>query len=129
MELLSIISMLALIEYIVFGARVGAARGKYGVRAPAIFGSEMFERHFRIHYNTLEQLIVFLPGLWIFGYYVGQLWAAGLGAIYLIGRIVYAVSYIRNPDSRGPGVLISMLPCWVLVLGALVGAAWKLVSG
>lgn len=128
MELLTIISMLALIEYIVLGARVGQARGKYQVAAPATTGNEMFERHYRVHYNTLEQLIVFLPSLWVFGYYIGQLWAAGLGVIYLLGRIVYAVSYVKDPARRGPGVLISMLPCWMLVLGALAGACWKLLS-
>ena len=128
MELLAIISMLALIEYIVFGALTGYARGKYGVDAPKTTGHEMFERHFRIHYNTLEQLVVFLPSLWVFGYFVGQLWAAALGVIYLIGRIVYAVLYVREPARRGPGVMLSMLPCWVLVLGGLVGAVWHLLT-
>ncbi len=99
------------------------------MQAPATTGDERFERYFRIHYNTLEQLIVFLPSLWVFGYYIGQIWAAGLGVIYLIGRIVYAVSYAREPSRRGPGVLISMLPCWVLVLGGLIGAAWKFLAG
>lgn len=128
MEILAIVSMLAIIEYLVFGMRVGAARGKYGINAPATSGNEMFERHYRIHYNTLEQLIVFLPSLWVFGYYIGQFWAAGLGLIYLLGRIIYAVLYINDPARRGPGVLISMLPCWILVAGGLVGAGLRLLG-
>ena len=75
---------------------------------------------FRVHYNTLEKLIVFLPALWLFGYYVGQYYAAALGVIYLIGRLMYAMSYVRDPSSRGLGTLISELPSLVMVLGGLV---------
>lgn len=128
MEILAIVSMLAIVEYLVFGMMVGAARGKYGIDAPATSGNEMFERHYRVHYNTLEQLIVFLPSLWVFGYYIGQFWAAGLGVIYLLGRIIYAVLYVKDPARRAPGVLISMLPCWILVAGGLVGAGLRLLS-
>jgi len=128
MELIVIVTMLALLEYIVFGVRVGAARGKFNVPAPAISGNENFERYFRVHYNTLEQLIIFIPSLWAFGYYIGFVWASGLGVIYLIGRVMYAITYIREPGKRGPGMLISILPCYVMVLGALVGAIWQLIS-
>ncbi len=64
MELVAIVTLLALAEFIVFGMQVGSARGKYGIEAPATTGDEMFERQFRVHYNTLEQLIIFLPSLW-----------------------------------------------------------------
>ncbi|MEX0941800.1 MAG: MAPEG family protein [Pseudomonadales bacterium] len=126
MELLTIVTMLALLEVIVFGSMAGYARGKYGVRAPATTGHEMFERHYRVHYNTIEQLVIFLPALWAFGYYIGQYWAAGVGMIYVIGRIIYAVTYIKDPATRGVGTLLSVIPCWILVLGALVGAVIQL---
>lgn len=128
MELLVIISMLALVELVVFANMTGYARGKYNVPAPAISGNEMFERFHRVHYNTIEQMIVFLPSLWAFGYFIGQYWAAGLGLVFLVGRIIYAVSYIRHPASRGPGMLLSILPCWILLAGALVGAAISWLS-
>jgi uncharacterized membrane protein YecN with MAPEG domain len=120
--------MLALIEVIVFGTIAGLARTKYGVKAPATTGHEMFERRYRVHYNTIEQLVIFLPALWAFGYYIGQYWAAGLGMIYLIGRIVYAVTYIRDPATRGVGTLLSVVPCWILVLGALAGAVIQFLT-
>ncbi len=126
MELLTIISMLALVQVVVFASLTGKARGKYGVSAPATTGNEHFERYYRVHYNTIEQLIVFLPALWAFGYYIGQYWAAGLGVVYLLGRIMYAVGYIRNPASRGAGMLLTMLACWILVIGALAGALVQL---
>lgn len=128
MEPVTIIIMLALIEYLVMSARVGLARGRTGVTAPAVTGNEEFERHFRVHYNTLEQLVVFIPAIWCFGLFISPLWAALIGAIFLLGRAMYAVAYVRNPDSRGPGMILSVLPCYVLVLGALGGAVWNLVG-
>lgn len=125
MELLTIVTLLALLEFVWLGTRVGMARGKFGVTAPATTGNEEFERHYRVHYNTLEQLVLFIPSLWAFGYYVGQFWAAGLGAIYLIGRMIYALAYVKDPASRGPGMLLSVIPCYVMLLGGLAAAAWQ----
>lgn len=123
MALLTIITMLALLEFIAFGLLVGLARGKYDVPAPATTGDERFERAFRVHYNTLEMLVLFIPGLWAFGYYINEYWAAGAGVIYLLARVLYAVSYIRDPGTRGPGLTLSALPVFVLIVGGLIGAA------
>ncbi len=129
MELVAIVTLIAIAEFIVFGMKVGASRGKYGIDAPATTGHELFERHYRVHYNTLEQLIIFLPGLWLFGLYIGYGWAAGIGMIYIVGRVIYGVAYIKDPASRGIGMLMSILPCWVLILGGMVGALWSLFVG
>jgi glutathione S-transferase len=129
MELVAIVTLIAIVEFIVFGMKVGTSREKYGVNAPATTGHDMFERHYRVHYNTLEQLIIFLPGLWLFGFYIGYSWAAGIGLIYLVGRVIYGIAYIKDPGSRGIGMILSVLPCWVLILGGLVGATWSLIVG
>lgn len=129
MELLAIITMLALVQVSVFGTLVGLARGRYAVKAPAVSGNELFERYYRVHYNTIEQLVLFLPSLWTFGYFVGQYWAAALGVVYLVGRTIYAISYVRNPAGRRFGMLVSMLPCWVLVLGSLIAATLSFLGG
>jgi uncharacterized membrane protein YecN with MAPEG domain len=129
MAYLTIVTLLAVLEFVVFGLLVGMARGKYDVQAPATTGNELFERHYRIHYNTLEQLMVFIPGLWAFGYFVDALWGAGIGIIFVIGRIVYARAYINDPASRGTGMLMSVIPSYLLVLGGLAGAVWSLIQG
>ena len=67
----------------------------YNIAAPAVSGNEMFERVFRVHMNTQEQLVVFLPALWIFAGYISPLWAAGLGAVFIVGRAIYASSYVK----------------------------------
>ena len=120
MELVGAVTLLALLQFVVMGIMVGRARGLYGVKAPATTGHEQFERWFRVHYNTLEKLIVFLPSLWLFGYYVGQYYAAGLGGIYLGGRLLYALTYIRDPATRGLGTLLSDLPMVIMLLGGLI---------
>ena|ERR1700722_6197195 len=126
MAYVDIVTALALLQFIVFGFKVGRARGRYGVKAPAVAGNEIFERHFRVQQNTLEQLIVFLPGLYLFSHYFWPLVAAALGVIYLIGREVYSATYVKNPSSREVGYGLTFLPTVILVLGGLIGAVRSL---
>lgn len=128
MEPVVIVIMLALSEYVLFGILVGAARGRTGVKAPAVSGNEEFERYFRVHYNTLEQLVMFVPAIWFFAIYVHMWTAVSLGLLFVVGRAVYARSYVRDPASRGIGTMMSVLPVYVMVIGALGGALWQMVS-
>jgi glutathione S-transferase len=125
MALVTMVTMLALLEFMYFGGKVGAARGKYGVSAPATTGKEHFERAYRIHYNTLEQLIVFLPSLWAFAFYIHDLAAAALGVIFLVGRMLYSIAYTKEPGTRTVGMMMSFIPTVILLLGAFFGAAWR----
>lgn len=127
MTYVAIVAILALLEYQYFGLLVGRARGKYGVAAPATTGHEMFDRAFRIHQNTLEQLIIFLPALYLFAAFVDPNWAAGLGLVFVIGRGVYAAGYNTAPDKRGTGMLIGFVASAILLLGGLVGAVISLL--
>ena len=122
MSLVAVVVLLAIVEYVVFGALVGRARTKYQVKAPATTGNEMFERYFRVHYNSLEQLIIFVPSVWLFATYISNPWAAGLGAVFLVARILYAVGYIKDPGKREVGALLTAVVVLILLLGALYGA-------
>jgi glutathione S-transferase len=119
-----IVIALAAIQFLVFGMQVGAARDRYGVKAPAITGNEIFERYFRVQQNTLEILVLFLPGIYLFSRHVNPQWAAGLGVVYLIGRQLYARSYVKDPASRGPGFGLSLIPIMVMLVGGLGVAIW-----
>ena len=127
MALVNVIVALALLQFFAFGIAVARARGRYKVAAPATTGNEVFERYFRVQMNTLELLIIFVPALWMFGFYVGADSAAVLGAIYLIGRSIYFFSYIRDPRTRELGFALSAGPVAVLVVGALIGAASRAI--
>jgi uncharacterized MAPEG superfamily protein len=127
MPLVEIVIALALLQFIYFAMCVGAARGKYQVAAPAVAGHDMFERNFRIQMNTLELLVVFVPAILLFGKHVGGTWAAALGAIYIIGRFVYQRAYLADPQRRGLGYGLSLLPTLVLLLGGLGGAVYHYI--
>jgi glutathione S-transferase len=122
MAYVDIVTALAVLQFIVFGFKVGGARGRYGIKAPAITGNEIFERHFRVQQNTLEQLIVFLPGLYLFARYFNPLVAAALGVVYLLGRELYAFTYVKDPANRSVGYGMTFLPMLILVAGGLIGA-------
>lgn len=126
MEWIALVTLLVAAEYMFMTIMVGKSRGESGISAPKILGDEKFERVFRVQQNTLEQLIVFFPALWLFGYYLHAEIGALLGALFLIGRVLYARGYVQDPDRRGPGFVIGVLATLALILGALVGVGLKL---
>ncbi len=128
MAYVDIVTALALLQFMVFGFKVARARGRYGVKAPAITGNEIFERYFRVQQNTLEQLIGFLPGLYLFSHYYNPLVAAALGVIYLIGREIYAMTYVKDPKKREVGYVLTALPVAILILGGLLGSIRQLAG-
>lgn len=122
MELVAIVAALALLEYAWLTAQVSRARGQYGVKAPATTGHPIFERHYRVQHNTVEQLVTFLPALFLFAHYVNAPIAAALGAVFIVGRFLYARGYVADPDKRGTGFVIGLVANTALLLGALGGA-------
>jgi len=122
MDLVAIVTILALGQFVLFSIQVGSMRGKHGVKAPAMSGHPEFERMFRIQQNTMEQLVVFVPALWIFARYVNPMWAAGMGLIFIVGRFIYRSSYLRDPASRSMGFTITFLPTAVMLVWGLIAA-------
>ena len=121
MHVVALVVVLALLEYSILGVMVGQARLKYKVPAPATTGDPIFERYFRVHQNTMEQLIVFVPAMFIFATYVHMLGAAALGVIFVAARAAYAMGYIRDPEKREGGAIATFLVNTILVVGSLIG--------
>lgn len=122
MALVNLFVLLAVIQFIYFGARVGAARQKYGVAAPATTGHELFERVYRVQMNTLELLIMLIPCVWIASAYWNPLFVAAMIAIYLVGRMLYLNGYVADPRKREMGFMVSILPIGVLLVAGFAGA-------
>ncbi len=122
MDLVAIVTILALGQFVLFSIQVGSMRGKHGIKAPAMSGHPEFERMFRIQQNTMEQLVVFVPALWIFARYVNPMWAAGMGLVFIVGRFIYRSSYLKDPASRSMGFTITFLPTAVMLVWGLIGA-------
>jgi glutathione S-transferase len=117
----ALVTVLALLLYVGVFATASRARVRYGVQAPAVTGAPQFERALRVQQNTLEQLIWFLPALWLFAFYVSALWASIIGLVWIASRIYYAASYYRDPATRGPGFITGFASSGVLLIGALIG--------
>jgi glutathione S-transferase len=117
------VTIASLLLYLVMGFRVGQARGKYGVEAPAISGHSDFERVFRVQANTLEWMPLYLPSLWLFAFYGNDLAAAGLGVIWIIGRTLYMTGYSKAAGARSVGFIVQGLATLILMIGTLVSLA------
>jgi glutathione S-transferase len=128
MAWVTLVIVLALLEYLVFGYLVGRARHTYGIHAPAIAGHPMFERYMRIHQNTMEQLVVFVPALWLFSMYMSAKVGALLGLVFIASRALYAVTYLRDPRTRRAGIASTGVVLFVLLAGAIVGAVRTLIA-
>jgi len=80
-----------------------------------------------VHQNTLELLVAFVPAIWLFGMYVDPTWAALLGLVFIVARMLYLRGYVRDPAKREVGFTLSVLALLMLLVGALWGAGRSLL--
>jgi glutathione S-transferase len=128
MQYAELVAILAVAQYLAFGALTGQARRESGLKAPTMTGHDGFERMYRVQMNTLETLVAFLPSLFVAAHYWPAVVVAGLGGVYLIGRTLYWRAYISDPSARSLGFMLSIVPTVILVLLAIVGIVYALVA-
>jgi len=128
MQYIELIAVVAVVQFLFFGAMAGKARTAAGLKAPAVVGDENFERAYRVQMNTLELLVAFIPVLLVAGNYWSNELVAGIGLIYLIGRFVYWRAYVTAPKTRALGFILSFMPIVILVILAFVGIGQSLVT-
>ena len=124
----SCITLLTVLLMFGLAFNVGRARGKYQVKAPAVTGHELFERAYRIQLNTIENVLMFLPVLWLYAIFLSDKGAGDSGLIWLIARVWYAIAYQLNPAKRGLGFIISILVIAGLGAGAAYGIFQQLIK-
>ena len=124
----ALITCLAILMYLWLTFQVGRMRVRHKIKAPATHGHPDFERSLRVQMNTVEQMVAFLPLLWIFSLQVSPLWGASIGLVWVMGRILYAIGYYRDEGKRTPGFLISFLATVVLLIGSLASIICALMS-
>jgi glutathione S-transferase len=121
----AIVTILAVLLYFYMGLVVAQMRTKHNLPAPAMSGNPEFERAWRVHYNTLEQIVIFLPLLWLATIYFHVIgWVApALGLLWLIGRVVYMQGYLAAAEKRSMGFMIGS----IATLGLLILSVWGIV--
>lgn len=124
----ALVTWLAMAMYFWTMFLVGRARAKHKVPPPRTDGPDDFLRVFRVQQNTLEQLMLFLPGLWLFAAFVSPLWAGVLGAVWLVARVSYVVGYSQSVDKRLLPFVFAMVTTVVLFGGALFGIIGALLA-
>jgi glutathione S-transferase len=117
----AIVTLVAVILYFWLGFRVGQARVKFAIKAPATTGNADFERVFRVHMNMLEWMPVFLPAIWLAAIYVSDIGAAVLGVVWIAGRVVYMRGYTEAAGKRHRGFFVQAIAAGLLWLAALIG--------
>lgn len=126
------VTLLAVLFYFYAAFRVGSLRDSLGIKAPATHGHPTFERAYRVQLNTLEQMGLFLPLLWLTALYpIGLAYLAPLvGLVWVLGRLVYLQGYMRDPQRRLAGAMISGLTSLALLVIAVIGLirAWMLTQ-
>jgi glutathione S-transferase len=125
----ALVTCLAILFYFFTSFQVGKARSRFGIPAPTMTGNPDFERVVRVQMNTLEWMPIFLPSLWLFAVYINDAAAAGLGVVWIAGRILYMTGYSQAANKRGPGFGIQALASGILLLGSLGTIVWRLVHG
>lgn len=126
-QLPAIVTLLAILLLFATALNVGVARGKYGIKAPATSGHPAFERAFRVQMNTLEASVLFLPTLWLAAHYGLGAWAGIAGVAWLIGRVWYALAYLKEASKREGGFVLGMLSWAATFVIAVVGVVRALV--
>ena len=126
--LVAIVTLCALLLYFFMGLRVGRARSKFEVAAPATSGHPEFDRMFRVHANTLEWLPLFLVSMWLFALYWNDRFAAAMGVVWIVGRILYMTGYTRAAGARSTGFGIQAVATGVLLFGALGKIIWTQIQ-
>ncbi|MDB5988039.1 MAG: hypothetical protein JWR16_3092 [Nevskia sp.] len=126
-QLPALITVLTVLLQLGIMAHVGRTRGKHMIQPPVCSGHPAVERALRIQMNTVESTLMFLPALWVFAGYVSEHWAGILGAVWLLGRVYYAIGYQIDPKKRSAGFLIGFGAIVVLTLGGLIGVVRALL--
>ncbi len=121
MKLTAWATIATIVLYIWIFINVGKARIKYKVMAPSMDGPQEFLSANRVQVNTVEQMVIFLPTLWLCANFLGDQWAAIGGALWILGRILYALGYYKDPSKRSLGFGIAGFANGALLIGTVFG--------
>jgi uncharacterized membrane protein YecN with MAPEG domain len=124
MILTSAVTVLAALVCLGTAILVARVRRREKISPPAMTGSFAVECALRVQGNTTEQVVIFLPVLWIATLYF-QGWVPPLiGLVWCLARILYAYAYMSEPKSRSVGFALSVF----CSIGLAILSIWGLIQ-
>ena len=102
---------------------VGRTRKTHNIWPPAMSGHADVDRALRVQGNTVEQVVIFLPLLWVATLYFHGWIPAALGLVWCNGRVLYAIGYMKEASKRGPGFAIASIATMALLVLSIWGVA------
>jgi glutathione S-transferase len=115
-------TILACLLTLALAGWTGYQRVKHKIPAPSVTGHPSFERAHRTHLNTVENLVLMIPFLWIASVFYGGQIPFYLGLVWVISRILYAVGYAQaNVQLREPGSGLGFLSLIGLLVLSVIG--------
>ena len=110
-----------IIANLYFGIEVGRARQRLGIEDPAVSGDE-FDRYFRAHQNSLEQLIIFFTGRFSNRLFGLLHYLCRLRCLLFVGQSDL-FPQLRQRAQKGPWVLfLSFFSSVILIMTSLVSS-------
>lgn len=123
----SLVTLLSVLQIFLFSWKASSTRVKHGIEAPQMHGHPDVDRAQRVHLNTMEQIIMFLPSLWLALPVLGDYYTSILGGVWLVGRQLYAHAYWADAAKRGTGMWVTFLAFIILFGAAAYGVAMQLI--
>jgi glutathione S-transferase len=105
-------------------SKVGAMRKKYNIQYPIMYSDKHpeFNCAQRVHQNTLENMPFLLTNMIVAGL-SKPVWAGTLGALWIVGRVIYSIGYYSgDPPKRMPGFIIGILALALLTFLSIGGS-------
>lgn len=121
MHLTAWVTLAVLAVYFWTFCNAAMARAKFKVPAPSMDGPVGFQSAHRVQMNTLEQLPLVLVPMWLCAMFQSDIWAAAGGALWCVGRVLYAIAYYKEPRRREFGFITGMVASAGLILAAVAG--------
>lgn len=100
---------------------VARTRNKHKVMPPAMAGAFPVECALRVQGNTTEQVVIFLPLLWVAAVYFQGWLPPAIGLAWCVGRILYAIGYMAEPKKRHVGFGLSVFSSIALAILGIIG--------
>ena len=120
-DLTILVTVATAILVMVLSFKSGAAKRANGLRPYDLIENETARIADRIHMNTVESVVVFLPLLWVGAVYADAMIASILGVIWVLSRVGYAYAYAKEPSSRALYFATSFFCCIGFMLLILYG--------